>query len=72
MAKKLGLIENKVLKALNSVKNQYDIVEITNKDISSLIGYGDNGGGSISNALELLELKGKICKIDKWTYKVLV
>ena len=72
MVRKLGLIENKVLKALSSVKNQYDIVEITNKDISSLIGYGDNGGGSISNALELLELKGKICKIDKWTYKVLV
>ena len=72
MVRKLGLIENKVLKALSSVKDQYDIVEITNKDISSLIGYGDNGGGSISNALELLELKGKIYKIDKWTYKVLV
>lgn len=72
MARKLGVVENKVLKALSSVKNQYDIVEITNKDISCLIGYGDNGGGSISNALELLELKGKICKIDKWTYRVLV
>ena len=72
MVMKLGVVENKVLKALSSVKNQYDIVEITNKDISSLIGYGDNGGGSISNALELLELKGKICKIDKWIYKVLV
>lgn len=72
MARKLGVVESKVLKALSSVKNQYDIVEITNKDISSLIGYGDNGGGSISNALELLELKGKICKIDKWTYRVLV
>ena len=72
MAKKMGVIESKVLKALSSVKGEYDIVEITNKDISSLIGYGDNGGGSISNALELLELKGKICKIDKWTYKVLI
>ena len=72
MVKDLGIIENKVLRALSSVKNQYDIVKVTNKDISRLIGYGDNGGGSISNALELLELKGKICKTKKWTYKVLV
>lgn len=72
MVKGLGVIESKVLKALSSVKNQYDIVEVTNKDISGLIGYGDNGGGSISNALELLELKGKICKVDTCTYKVLV
>lgn len=72
MVKRLGVIETKVLKALNDVKDEYDIAKVTHGNISTLIGYGENGGGSISSALELLEIKGKICKTNKCTYKVLV
>ena len=72
MVKELGIIENKVLKALNDNKDEYGVVKITHNRISKIIGYGETGGGSITNALELLEIKGRIYKIKKSTYKVLI
>lgn len=54
------------------LKDEYDIVRANNSDIAECAGYKRKGGGSITDGLKLLELKGKIYRIDKHLYKVLI
>lgn len=67
----LGEIQRKVLSALLRLASNENIARTTHKEIAETMGWNGTGG-SITSALELLEIKNYIAILGRGTYKVLV